>query len=189
MVFFLMKIIDAMVDDGLCLIMPGESYVAAILMVAMAAGLILYSDFCASFFAALVLECWANGKVDCIEFQFAGVIWLVLYGIRFFSETFTHKLVDMLAMFILGYIEECLHDVFDYDTVNSTIPNKLIGYIAEHRLVMIITQIPLAFLRGYCTGSILLLLAHDYGYESGRIASTHILKWKFNQQSAQSKCN
>lgn len=191
---FLMKFVDAMVDDGLLLFAPGGNHATAYLMMGIAAGLIWCNDFSATFFAGLTLDSFAGGKLDCIEFRLAGALCLGLYGIRYADGTLTYQLVDMLAVAGLGALEERLHDAYDEKgkkeenegrggTTSNSIRSQFVQFFADSRMLSVVTIVPLFLWRGYSHVAPL-MLAQEYGYVIGSFAATQMLQRQQRQSSS-----
>ena len=172
---FLIKFVDKMVDTGLTLFATTkgdhEIHLTAFLMISISVGLILTDDFSATFFTGLTLDSLVGGKLDCIQFQLAGIVSIGLYWYRYSLDSFSYTFTDMVAIAVLGALEEHLHDAHEekWKKIEENECNtfsKCVHFFHDHRLFSVTTIIPLLFWRDHYE-AVPLMMAQVYGYKFG----------------------
>lgn len=181
---FLIKIVDAMVDDGLSN-STWKKMSTAIFLSSLGVVLMVSNDFCAIFLAGLTIGCSLAGKVDCIEFQLVGSIWMLTYVILYlFEDTSRVNFSDVVIFVLIELIEELLHDSYGFDSKKghgNTESRKFVidcfRVFADHRMILGVTIATLYTWKGYNEAAII-MVSQDIGYDVGTLVTKALLKRK-----------
>jgi len=182
---FLLKIVDAMVDDGLSKSTWKRMSTAAFLSL-LGVALMVSNDFCAIFLAGLTIGCSLAGKIDCIEFQLVGSIWMFTYVIlSLFVDTSRVNFSDVIIFVLIELIEEFLHDNYGFDSKkrhgkyaeSSKFVMDCFCVFADHRMILGVTIATLYTWKGYNEAAII-MVSQDIGYDVGTLVSKALLKRK-----------